>query len=69
MISAIAWIPRGAAKAEPEQAVIDNDDADAMLAAAQAEAQGASGVRWMCEEPVQLFFLELFYMLSSINCI
>lgn len=43
MISAIAWIPRGAAKAEPEQALIDNDDAEAMLAAAQAEAQSASG--------------------------
>ena len=46
MISAIAWIPKGAAKQVPEQAVIEDDDAEAMLAAADADAQGASEVRF-----------------------
>ena len=46
MISAIAWIPKGAAKEVPEQAEIDEDDAEAMLAAADAEAQGESEVRF-----------------------
>lgn len=50
MISAIAWIPKGAAKAVPEQAEIDEDDAEAMLAAADAEAQGASEVRLSVEK-------------------
>ena len=45
MISAISWVPRGAAKADPEQAEINENDAEAMQAAALAEAQGASEVR------------------------
>lgn len=44
MISAVAWIPKGAAKAEPEHADIGEDDVDAMRAAAQAEALGESEV-------------------------
>jgi len=50
MISAVAWIPKGAAKAVPEQAEIDEYDADAMLAAADADTQGASEVRLSVEK-------------------
>lgn len=44
MISAVAWIPKGAAKAEPEHADIGEDDAEAMRAAADVDAQGTSEV-------------------------
>ena len=63
MISAIAWIPRGAAKEEPEQAEIENDDAEAMLAAAQADAQAASGVGMILVNSIS--FESYFHMLFN----
>jgi hypothetical protein len=44
MISSLAWIPRGAAKTEPEFAYIPEEDAEALRAAADADAAAASDV-------------------------
>ncbi len=44
MISCLAWIPKGAAKSEPEYAEFLADDIEALRAAAYVEAQPASGV-------------------------
>lgn len=37
MISALAWIPRGAAKLEPQYTVIDEHDEDAIQAMAELQ--------------------------------
>ena len=39
MISALAWIPRGAAKAEPEVAEVTEEELAAMRAAAEAQEE------------------------------
>jgi len=44
MISSLAWIPKGAAKSEPEYADFVVDDIEALKAAAYAEGQPPSGV-------------------------
>lgn len=44
MISALAWIPKGAAKAEPEMAELTEAEIEAMrAAAAEAEQQAKVG--------------------------
>lgn len=54
MISSLAWIPKGAAKALPEYAEISEQDAEALKIAAEAEDTGASDVR--CD------FLNILFM-------
>ncbi|PRW56745.1 putative WD repeat-containing [Chlorella sorokiniana] len=50
MISALAWIPKGAAKAEPEVAEVTEEELAAMRAAAEAEG-GEEGSDTEDEEP------------------
>jgi hypothetical protein len=45
MISALAWIPRGAAKAEPEVAELTEAEIEAMKAAAAEEGDDVPDVR------------------------